>query len=118
MAVAGLDITGPPQELVDWLKPLGIACEGKLVDLTLAGAKPEIVSGTIERLLADDNNDAAIFVVGSSAQFNPELAVETLLKYAGSKKPFAGVADARRREVAGAAEGGWCAGVPSSRIVR
>jgi acyl-CoA synthetase (NDP forming) len=89
MAMAGLDIAGPPQELVDWLKPLGIACEGKLVDLTLAGAKPEIVSGTIERLLADDANDAAIFVVGSSAQFNPELAVEPLLTFAGSKKPFA-----------------------------
>lgn len=89
MAMAGLDIADPPQVLVDWLKPLGIAAgEGKLVDLTLAGAKPEIVSGTIERLLADDGNDAAIFVVGSSAQFNPELAVEPLLKFANSKKPF------------------------------
>ncbi|MGE4076110.1 MAG: acetate--CoA ligase family protein [Reyranella sp.] len=90
MAVAGLDIVGPPQSLVDWLKPLGIAAgEGKLVDLTLAGAKPEIVAGTIERLLADDGNDAVIFVVGSSAQFNPELAVEPLLKFARSAKPFA-----------------------------
>ena len=90
MAVAGLDIVGPPQALVDWLKPLGIvAGEGKLVDLTLAGAKPEIVAGTIDRLLADDASDAVIFVVGSSAQFNPELAVEPLLKFAKSAKPFA-----------------------------
>jgi acyl-CoA synthetase (NDP forming) len=90
MAIAGLDIVGPPRALVDWLKPLGIAAgEGKLVDLTLAGAKPEIVSGTIERLLADRDNDAVIFVVGSSAQFNPELAVEPLLRFAGSEKPFA-----------------------------
>ena len=90
MAVAGLDIVGPPRELVDWLKPLGIAAgEGRLVDLTLAGAKPEIVAGTIDRLLADDGNDAVIFVVGSSAQFNPELAVEPLLKFARSVKPFA-----------------------------
>lgn len=90
MAVAGLDIVGPPQALVDWLKPLGIAAgEGRLVDLTLAGAKPEIVAGTIDRLLADDGNDAVIFVVGSSAQFNPELAVEPLLKFARSAKPFA-----------------------------
>lgn len=90
MAVAGLDIVGPPGNLVEWLKPLGIAAgDGKLVDLTLAGAKPEIVAGTIERLLADDGNDAAIFVVGSSAQFNPELAVEPLLRFAGSAKPFA-----------------------------
>ena len=90
MAMAGLEIADPPQALVDWLKPLGIAAgEGKLIDLTLAGAKPEIVAGTIERLLADDGNDAAIFVVGSSAQFNPELAVEPLLRFAGSAKPFA-----------------------------
>lgn len=90
MAVAGLDIAGPPNNLVEWLKPLGIAAgDGKLVDLTLAGAKPEIVAGTIERLLADDGNDAVIFVVGSSAQFNPELAVEPLLRFAGSGKPFA-----------------------------
>lgn len=90
MAMAGLDIAGPPQALVDWLKPLGIAAgEGKLVDLTLAGAKPEIVAGTIERLLADDGNDAVIFVVGSSAQFNPELAVEPLLRFARTAKPFA-----------------------------
>ena len=90
MAVAGLDIAGPPRALVDWLNPLGIAAgDGKLVDLTLAGAKPEIVAGTIERLLADDANDAVIFVVGSSAQFNPELAVEPLLRFAKSAKPFA-----------------------------
>ncbi len=90
MAMAGLNIVDPPQGLVDWLKPLGIAAgEGKLVDLTLAGAKPEIVAGTIERLLADDKNDAVIFVVGSSAQFNPELAVEPLLRFAQAPKPFA-----------------------------
>jgi acyl-CoA synthetase (NDP forming) len=90
MAMAGLDIADPPQTLVDWLKPLGIAAgEGKLIDLTLAGAKPEIVAGTIERLLDDDGNDAVIFVVGSSAQFNPELAVEPLLRFAHTAKPFA-----------------------------
>ena len=90
MAMAGLEIAGPPQALVDWLKPRGIAAgEGKLVDLTLAGAKPEIVAGTIEHLLDDRGNDAVIFVVGSSAQFNPELAVEPLVQFARSAKPFA-----------------------------
>ena len=90
MAMAGLDIAGPPQALVDWLKPLGIAAgDGKLVDLTLAGAKPDIVAGTIERMLADLDNDAVLFVVGSSAQFNPELAVEPLVRFARAAKPFA-----------------------------
>ncbi len=90
MAMAGLDIVGPPRNLVEWLTPQGIAAgDGRLVDLTLAGARPEIVAGTIERLLADEGNDAVIFVVGSSAQFNPELAVEPLLRFAGSAKRFA-----------------------------
>src|SRR5262249_34845962 len=90
MAMAGLDIAGPPQALVDWLRPLGIAAgDGKLVDLTLAGAKPEIVAGTIERLLADDANDAGLLGVGSSAQFNPKLAVEPLVRFAETAKPFA-----------------------------
>jgi acyl-CoA synthetase (NDP forming) len=90
MAVAGLDIVGPPRALVDWLRPLGIAAgDGKLVDLTLAGAKPEIVAGTLSHLLADDGNDAVVFVVGSSAQFNPELAIEPLVKFARAAKPFA-----------------------------
>ena len=118
MAMAGLDIADPPQALVDWLKPLGIAAgEGKLVDLTLAGAKPEIVAGTIERLLADDANDAAIFIVGSSAQFDPELAVEPLLRFAGSPAIRRG-ADAGGGEVAGAADGGRRASLPASRVLR
>src|SRR5262249_20692224 len=58
MAMAGLDIVGPPEALVDWLKPLGItAGEGKLVDLTLAGAKPEIVAGADERLVARQGHE-------------------------------------------------------------
>ena len=119
MAMAGLEIAGPPQALVDWLKPLGIAAgEGKLVDLTLAGAKPEIVSGTIERLLADDGNDAAIFVVGSSAQFNPELAVEPLLKFASSAKPFAVALTPTAEKSLALADGGRRAGVPPSRVLR
>jgi len=90
MALAGLEIAMPPDELVAWLKPRGIAAgHGPLIDLTLAGAKPEIVSGTIERLLADPANDAVLFVVGSSAQFNPELAVEPLVRFAQADKPFA-----------------------------
>ena len=84
----------------------------------MAGAKPEIVAGTIERLLADDANDAAIFVVGSSAQFNPELAVEPLLKFARSAKPFAVALDALGRQIVGAADGGRCARLPPSRVVR
>src|SRR4030095_13529120 len=87
-----------------------------LVDLTLAGAKPEIVAGTIERLLADDANDAAIFVVGSSAQFNPELAVEPLLKFAKSAKPFAVALTPSADKSLALLTGGCGAALPPPRV--
>jgi len=119
MAMAGLEISDPPQALADWLKPLGIAAGGgKLVDLTLAGAKPEIVAGTIERLLADDANDAVIFVVGSSAQFNPELAVEPLLRFANAAKPFAVALTPAAEKSLRMPDSSRRAGLPPSRILR
>src|SRR5258708_10766927 len=92
-AVAGLVIAHPPQALVDWLKPLGIAAgEGKLVDLTLAGAKPEIVAGAIERLLAGHRHQPAVFVVGASAPIQPHPPARAPLQFAPSAKPPAGAA--------------------------
>ena len=62
---------------------------GRRVDLTLAGAKPEIVSGVIGDLMAMPDCDAVVMVVGSSAQFRPELAVAPLAQWAASPKPLA-----------------------------
>jgi len=90
MAMQGLDIAPPPDELVQWLRSHRIDIGyGRLVDLTLAGARAAIVQGTISRLLADPGNDAVLMVVGSSAQFQPELAVAPLTEFAKAEKPFA-----------------------------
>jgi acyl-CoA synthetase (NDP forming) len=90
MAMKGIEIAPPPAELVQWLKSHRIDVgHGKLVDLTLAGARPDIVQGTISRLLADPANDAVLMVVGSSAQFQPDLAVAPLTRFAAAGKPFA-----------------------------
>jgi len=50
-----------------------------MVDLTLAGTKKEIYSAVLDALLASDDCDAVLAVVGSSAQFHPQLAVEPIL---------------------------------------
>ncbi len=53
--------------------------QAPMVDLTLAGTKKEIYSAVLEALLASDDCDAVLAVVGSSAQFHPQLAVEPIL---------------------------------------
>ena len=61
----------------------------KLVDLTIAGAKPEVVNDVIKVFMDNKNCDLVIMVVGSSAKFRPDQAVDPLLKWANNSKPLA-----------------------------
>lgn len=56
--------------------PLG---HGKLVDVTLAGAKYETMKEVVSTLMADPETGLLLLAVGSSAQFNPELAVKPII---------------------------------------
>jgi len=57
-------------------------------DLTMTATR-ESYGDTLQRLLAAPECDAVLAVVGSSAQFHPQLAVEPILATAGSAKPVA-----------------------------
>ncbi len=61
----------------------------KLVDLTIAGTIPEIVNEVISQMMKNKKCDLVVMVVGSSAKFRPEQAVEPLLKWAKYPKPLA-----------------------------
>lgn len=56
--------------------PLG---HGKLVDVTLAGARYETMKEVVRTLAADPATGLLLMVIGSSAEFNPELAVTPLV---------------------------------------
>jgi len=56
--------------------PLG---HGKLVDVTLAGTKYDTMKAVIDRLIRDPETGVLVVAVGSSAQFNPELAVAPIV---------------------------------------
>jgi acyl-CoA synthetase (NDP forming) len=60
-----------------------------LIDLTLAGTRPDMVDATLSTLIDHANTRAVIMVVGSSAQFHPQLAVQPLLRFARADKPVA-----------------------------
>jgi acyl-CoA synthetase (NDP forming) len=59
-----------------------------LIDLTLA-ATSDKYRAVLEALLALPDCDAVLAVVGSSAQFHPELAVKPIVGIAASAKPLA-----------------------------
>ncbi|MDB2388658.1 acetate--CoA ligase family protein [Alphaproteobacteria bacterium] len=63
--------------------------KNKVVDLTIAGTKPEIVSDAIKYFMDDNDCDLVVMVVGSSAKFRSDQAVEPLIKFGKYKKPLA-----------------------------
>ena len=63
--------------------------KNKVVDLTIAGTKPEVVSDAIKYFMDDNDCDLVVMVVGSSAKFRSDQAVEPLIKFGKYKKPLA-----------------------------
>ena len=72
---------------VDRLGTRGVELAG-LHDLTMTATR-ESYGATLVRLLDSPDCDAVLAVVGSSAQFHPQLAVEPILRAAGHAKPLA-----------------------------
>jgi len=72
------------------LKAHGIpAASPRLLDLTLAGTNAAMVGEVMDALMKSRGIDAVVMVVGSSAQFHPDLAVAPLKGWANSVKPLA-----------------------------
>lgn len=66
--------------------PLG---HGKLVDVTLAGTKYETMKEVVSTLIRDPETGLLLIVIGSSAQFNPELAVRPIVDAVAEAGPDA-----------------------------
>jgi acyl-CoA synthetase (NDP forming) len=86
----GVEVVPPSDEVVAHLarQKIGIT-RARLIDLTLAGAKKEIYSAVLNELLASDHCDLVLAVVGSSAQFQPHIAIDPILEASRSDKPLA-----------------------------
>lgn len=85
----GIEVASPGQAVATRLADAGVAYNGsKLVDLTIAGTNADVVNGVISDLMANPDCAAVVMVVGSSARFHPELAVEPLTKWADAPKPL------------------------------
>jgi acetate---CoA ligase (ADP-forming) len=84
---------GGAASVVDRLGVLGLetaapGSDSPIIDLTMT-ATAEQYTAVLDGLLASPGCDAALAVVGSSAQFHPQLAVEPILSSKKGAKPLA-----------------------------
>ncbi|MGZ5137844.1 MAG: acetate--CoA ligase family protein [Burkholderiales bacterium] len=93
LGTLGVEVVGPTDEVVSRLaeKKIKIS-KARLTDLTLAGAKKEIYSAVLNILLASEHCDLVLAVAGSSAQFQPQVAIEPLIEAKRHGKPLASFA--------------------------
>mgnify|MGYP001586504331 FL=1 len=90
LGTLGVEVVPPTDQIVANLekKKIGIT-RARLTDLTLAGARKEVYSAVLNELLASDHCDLVLAVVGSSAQFQPHIAIDPILEATQSGKPLA-----------------------------
>lgn len=85
------DITVQPvsPETLAKLKEAGIpGSAGRVLDLTLAGTKYEVMKKVLDIMLEAPEFDMVVAVVGSSARFQPDLAVKPIMDSATHVKPL------------------------------
>ncbi|MGW0183221.1 acetate--CoA ligase family protein, partial [Nocardia sp. NPDC003345] len=86
----GVTVTRPSRTVFDRLGELGLdVAESLIVDLTLAGTRHDLVDGALKVLRGSGEFDLVLFVIGSSARLNPELAVSAIAEHAEGSVPVA-----------------------------
>jgi len=90
IATNGIAVEGPSAATLERLAQAGIkVAPARLVDLTTAGTRYDVMKPALDVLLAAPEFDLVLAVVGSSARFHPELAVQPIIDSAGTEKPLA-----------------------------
>jgi acetate---CoA ligase (ADP-forming) len=90
LGVRGVVVEPPSADTLVKLAAAGIsATPGRVLDLTLAGTKYEVMKKALDVMLAADEFDLVLAVVGSSARFQPQLAVKPIIDSAASAKTLA-----------------------------
>lgn len=90
LGIRGIDAEPASAETLAKLVDAGInVSPGRVVDLTLAGARYDVMKAALDIMLVAPEFDLVLAVVGSSARLQPELAVKPIIDSAGGAKPLA-----------------------------
>jgi acetate---CoA ligase (ADP-forming) len=85
LGMRGIEAKRPDAAAAAQLAASNLPAHARLLDMTLAGTKPDRVMAGLAGLRAAEDTDLALCVVGSSAQFRPQDSVAGLIE--GAKIP-------------------------------
>ena len=80
LGVRGIEARKPDATAAARLAEASLPSHARLLDMTLAGTKPDRVMAGLSALRAAEDTDLALAVVGSSAQFRPHDAVAGIVE--------------------------------------
>lgn len=90
LGIRNVVVQPPSPDTLRRLAEAGLpATPGRVLDLTLAGARYEVMKGALDILLSAPEFDLVLAVVGSSARYQPQLAVQPIIDSAASTRPLA-----------------------------
>ncbi|WP_420562972.1 acetate--CoA ligase family protein [Thalassobaculum sp.] len=91
LGAAGIEVEGASDALRAHVKEaVGLSLKpARLIDVTLAGARYEVMKTVLDGLLDSGDYAAVVAAIGSSAQFLPERAVQPIVDCAGHETPIA-----------------------------
>lgn len=92
LGVLGIEARRPDAKAAAALEAQKLPHHARLIDMTLAGTKPDRVEAALTALAEDEHTDLSLSVVGSSAQFRPHDAVAGIVNAAkklAGRKPIA-----------------------------
>ncbi|GLR94326.1 acyl-CoA synthetase (NDP forming) [Bradyrhizobium liaoningense] len=90
LAMRGIEVVAPSPETHARLGAAGVkAGHDRITDLTLAGTRYDVMKAALDTLLGAPEFDAIIAVIGSSARFQPDLAVKPVIDSGAHSKPLA-----------------------------
>lgn len=89
MSMRGIEVIKASDETFARLTKAGVAAHHeRIIDLTLAGTRYDTMKAALDTMLSAPEFDLVVAVIGSSARFQPELAVKPVIDSASSEKPL------------------------------
>jgi acyl-CoA synthetase (NDP forming) len=90
LAMRGVEIAQPTADTYQRFAAAGLAVTpARIVDLTIAGTRYDVMKAALDILTTAPEFDMVLAVVGSSARFHPQQAVQPIIDSAGAAKPIA-----------------------------
>jgi acyl-CoA synthetase (NDP forming) len=90
LGIRDVVVQAPSADTLAKLRDKGIVVSpGRVVDLTLAGVKYEVMKAALDVLLEAPEFDLVLATIGSSARFQPDLAVKPIIDSAHHRTPLA-----------------------------